>query len=124
MEQRSKRTLTATVSCGPKSVKRNEERIATQLKELWDYTQKIASEELADSSDESFAKVDPEMVKSTVEKINNALANKPVDAKVKQKLNYAKKNWSKNLEKYQRYKEILGKRNSFSKTDPDATLCE
>jgi transposase len=105
-----------------KSVKRNEERIAAQLKELWEYTQKVAAEELADTSDESFAKVDPEMVKATVEKINKALADKPVDAKVKQKLNYAKKNWPKNLEKYQGYKETLGKRNSFSKTDPDATF--
>ena len=39
-----------------------------------------------------------------------------------QKLNYAKRNWSKNLEKYKEQGAILGKRNSYSKTDPNATF--
>lgn len=33
-----------------------------------------------------------------------------------------KKNWSSNLEKYQEQEKILGSRNSYSKTDPDATF--
>src|SRR5690606_7522144 len=41
---------------------------------------------------------------------------------VKQKLNYAKKNWPSNLEKYKKQEGTLGERNSFSKTDPDATF--
>ncbi|MBZ4044806.1 IS1182 family transposase, partial [Flavobacterium hibisci] len=34
----------------------------------------------------------------------------------------AKKNWPKNLEKYKQQEEILQNRNSFSKTDTDATF--
>ena len=41
---------------------------------------------------------------------------------MKQKLNYAKKNWSKNLEKYEKQEALLSGRNSYSKTDVDATF--
>ena len=37
-------------------------------------------------------------------------------------MKYAKKNWPKNLDKYEKQQEILGDRNSYSKTDPDATF--
>ncbi len=37
-------------------------------------------------------------------------------------MNYAKKNWARNYEKYQEQEEILGERNSYSKTDTDATF--
>jgi hypothetical protein len=50
------------------------------------------------------------------------LRGKEVSKEVKQKLNYAKKHWPENLKKYARYESVLGKRNSFSKTDPDATF--
>ena len=45
-----------------------------------------------------------------------------VSPKVKQKLNYAKKHWPDNLEKYQQQEQQMGSRNSYSKTDPDATF--
>ena len=43
-------------------------------------------------------------------------------SKVRQKLNYAKKNWVANLDKYKNQQEILEGRNSYSKTDTDATF--
>ncbi|MCD9577584.1 IS5/IS1182 family transposase, partial [Flavobacterium sp. SCIV07] len=57
-----------------------------------------------------------------INKINAVLKEKKVPSKVRQKLNYAKKNWPKNLEKYEQQEEILQNRNSFSKTDTDATF--
>ena len=51
-----------------------------------------------------------------------ALADKPIDKKIKQKLNYAKKNWPENLDKYEQQQKILDGRNSYSKTDTDATF--
>ncbi len=51
-----------------------------------------------------------------------ALADKPIDKKIKQKLNYAKKNWPENLDKYEQQQKILDVRNSYSKTDTDATF--
>lgn len=41
---------------------------------------------------------------------------------MKQKLNYAKKNWPAKLEEYSQKEQLLGGRNSYSKTDPDATF--
>lgn len=44
-----------------------------------------------------------------------------VNPKVRQKLNYAKKNWPEILSKYQDKEKLLAGRNSYSKTDTDAT---
>ena len=41
---------------------------------------------------------------------------------MKQKLNYAKKNWPANTAKYNEAEKILDGRNSYGKTDNDATF--
>lgn len=105
-----------------KNVKNSRERIKNQLDELWKYTEEIAAEELKDNAPTSYEELKPEQVAKTIDEINTALKNKPVDKKIKQKLNYAKKNWPKNLEKYEQQEKDLGGRNNYSKTDPDATF--
>ncbi len=105
-----------------KSIKRSKERISKQLKELWDYTQKLAEEELADTAQASFDQIDPEKLEQTIEKIDKALSGKQVSKKVKQKLNYAKKNWPGKLREYEQKQAVLQGRNSYSKTDHDATF--
>lgn len=104
------------------SLKTNKERIKKQLDELWEYAQSIAEKEIEDTRPTEYSQVNPEKVKQTIEKIDKALQDKPVKKKVRQKLNYAKKAWVPNLEKYQRQEAILKGRKSFSKTDPDATF--
>ena len=59
-----------------KSIKLNKERIKKQLKELWDYTQNIAQEELEDTSPTTFEQIDSEKVADTIKKINKALKAK------------------------------------------------
>ena len=105
-----------------KSIKTSKERIRKQLKELWSYVEKVYAEEQMLPNQPDFEEIDPEKVAQTIDTINQALKDKEVDKKVKQKLNYAKKNWPKNLQKYNEQEAILGKRNSYSKTDPDATF--
>jgi len=105
-----------------KSIKRNKLRIKEQLADLWKYAEGVAAEELKDQSPADFETINAQQVEQTIEKINTALKDKKVDKKVKQKLNYAKRNWPQNLEKYERQEQILGERNSYSKTDPDATF--
>jgi len=105
-----------------KSIKRNKERIKTQLKELWKYAENVAKEELLDNDPTTFEEIDSTKVLNTIDSINEALKDKKIDKKVKQKLSYAKRNWPKNLDKYEKQQEILGDRNSYSKTDPDATF--
>lgn len=104
------------------SIKRNKLRIKEQLEDLWKYAERVAAEELKDQSPADFEKINAQQVEQTIEKINAALKDKQVDKKVKQKLNYAKRNWPQNLEKYDQQEQILGERNSYSKTDPDATF--
>jgi transposase len=105
-----------------KAIKKSKERIEQQLKELWQYTQELAEEEERQTDEEEFEAIDPEKVKETIEKIDEQLKDKPVSKKIKQKLSYAKKHWPGAIEKYKQQEEILGKRNSYSKTDEDATF--
>lgn len=104
------------------AIKTNKEKMAVQLEGLWNYAERIASEELKDKRPAGFAPTDPASVQNTIEAINNALKDKEVDKKVKQKLKYAQKNWPSNIAKYNEQEKILDGRNSYSKTDEDATF--
>jgi transposase len=106
-----------------KSIKKSRQRIEEQLEDLWNYTQEIAKEELQDTRPTRFDTTDSNAIKDTIEQINQVLKGKEnVDKKVRQKVNYAKKNWPDAIERYNQAEEILGDRNSYSKTDPDATF--
>jgi transposase len=105
-----------------KSLKTNKERIKKQLNKLWDYAQKVAAEELQDSTEKNFEEIDSDKVQRAIDQIDQALQGKAVDKKVKQKLTYARKNWPAKLEKYQQQEQTLNGRNSYSKTDPGATF--
>jgi len=105
-----------------RSISKSKDRIKKQLDELWSYAESVAREELENNEPDSFEKIDQQSVLKTIESIDKALKGKQVDKKVKQKLNYARKNWSENLKKYEEQEKTLGKRNSYSKTDPDATF--
>ena len=74
-----------------RAIKTSRDRIQRQLKELWSYAEQVAKEELEHNEPESFEEIDAEKVTQTIDKIDQALAGKEVDKKVKQKLNYAKK---------------------------------
>lgn len=104
------------------SIKTNKEKMKKQLDELWGYAQHIAAEELEEPDPPPFDKIDATLVKQTVEKIDAALKDKPVSKQVRQKLNYAKKHWPANLDKYAAQEKILSGRKSYSKTDTDATF--
>lgn len=104
------------------AIKSSKAKMEEQLKELWAYAERVAAEELKDETPESFAPVSAAQVKTTIEKIDQALEGKKISKKVKQKLQYAKKNWPSNVERYAQQEKVLGKRNSYSKTDTDATF--
>lgn len=105
-----------------KSIQTNKKKIEQQLKELWSYVESVYKQESLEVTTPDIENITPEKVTQAIDKINQALATKKVDKKVKQKLNYAKKNWSKNLEKYEKQEALLSGRNSYSKTDVDATF--
>jgi len=106
-----------------KAIKTSKERIKKQLDDLWQYAQNIAAAELPDTDPSDFGKIDPDKVEETIKLIDAALKDKPnVSSRVKQKLNYAKNNWPANLKKYEQQEKILQARNSYSKTDTDASF--
>jgi hypothetical protein len=74
-------------------------KIKEQLNELWQYAKSVAASELDDTDPFGFDKIDSQKVTQTVDAINAALKDKKIAKGVKQKLNYAKKNWPANLDK-------------------------
>jgi transposase len=108
-----------------KNISRGRERIKEQIDSLWAYAQQVAKEEEADTAPLEFDPADPEQVAQAIARIDQTLAEKPTDPKVRQKLNYARKHWPDNLRKYQHQESLINageKRSSFSKTDTDATF--
>ena len=104
------------------AIKTSKARMEEQLKELWAYAEQVAAEELKDEAPQSFAPVSAEQVKETIDRIDRALEGKEISKKKRQQLNYAKKNWPSNVDRYAQQEKILGDRNSYSKTDTDATF--
>ncbi len=105
-----------------RNVANNKEKIKKQLNELWEYAESVAKEELESNEPDHFEKIDPESIKRTIKQIDKALKDKPVDKKVRGKLDYARKHWPENLGRYQEQEKILGNRNSYSKTDNGASF--
>lgn len=106
-----------------KSIETNKEKMGKQLKEIWAYAQHIAKEEDKMPEPPDFTTIDSTKVKATVELLNEKLAGKEnVPKEVKDKLKYITKHYPQNIEKYERQEAIMGERNSYSKTDPDATF--
>ena len=105
------------------SIKYNKQKMESQLKELWSYAEQVAQEEMKDAQPITFNEISPEALEETITKIQEVLKEKQdVPKKVKQKLNYMKREWPKNVAKYAQQEAILQGRNSYSKTDTDATF--
>ncbi len=97
--------------------------MAKQLDTMWHYAQRIADVELQDTTPTDFSAIDKQKVQEVVAKIDAAIKDKPVTKTFKQKLNYVKKNFENNLDKYEHQQAIIGdNRSSYSKTDTDATF--
>lgn len=106
-----------------KAIATNKGKMKKQLAQIWEYAQSVAAAEddLPDPPD--FTTISKEKVKDTVEKLNQVLGKKEhIDKKMKAKLGYVTKHYPVNIARYEQQEAILGDRNSYSKTDPDATF--
>lgn len=107
------------------AIKTRKEKMAEQLDEMWNYAQAIADNEddEPEPAPPNLKEISPEKIENIVQKIEQKIRDNPkASSKAKAKLRYIKKNFSSNLEKYQKQESILGERSSYSKTDPDATF--
>lgn len=106
-----------------KAIKTNKARMAQQLEQMWQYAQGIADQEDKDPEPPDFKQLDPEKVKARAQKINKVLkGNDKASGKAKAKARYIEQNFPKKLEEYDQKEALLAHRNSYSKTDPDATF--
>ncbi|RKR84049.1 IS4 family transposase [Mucilaginibacter gracilis] len=106
-----------------KSIQTNKEKMKKQLTEIWQYAQQIASDEDKMPEPPDFTEIDSEKVKATIEQLNEKLAGKEsIDKKIKDKLKYVTKKYPESIAKYEQQETILKDRNSYSKTDTDATF--
>lgn len=106
-------------------IKNRQEKMAQELEKMWEYAQSVAEQEDNDPPEppSSKGKLDPERVAATAKKINEILKASPkASAKAKAKGRYIEKNYPTKLKEYQEQEELLQGRNSYSKTDPDATF--
>lgn len=104
------------------AIKTNKEKIKEQLESLWAYVEQVCQEEQAELEKPDFRELNPEKVDAAIARINEVLQDKKVDKKVNQKLGYASKNWADKLKEYAEKEAVLDGRNSYSKTDTDATF--
>ena len=106
-----------------KSIATNKDKMLTQLEELWNYAQSVSTDDDNNPEPPEFKEISKEVIQKTVEQIDAKLSsNENASSKAKAKLRYIKQNFEKNLEKYQEQEAILGERNSYSKTDTEATF--
>jgi transposase len=68
------------------------------------------------------AQITGEKLKEAVKQLEAELQEKPKDKPLKKAVRMLRKDLLPRLQKYETQQEILGERNSFSKTDPDATF--
>ncbi len=106
-----------------RSIQTNKEKMKKQLTEIWQYAQQVAQDEDRMPEPPDFSQIDSQKIRETADKLSEKLAGaENVDKKVKGKLRYITKNFPENLAKYEQQEAILGERNSYSKTDTDATF--
>jgi transposase len=106
-----------------KSIQTNKEKMKVALQEIWDYAQRVAKAEAELPEPPDLKDIDKEKVQSTVDKLNTVLGNNPsVSNKIRAKLRYVTKNYPSKIAQYEQQESVLADRNSYSKTDPDATF--
>jgi transposase len=68
------------------------------------------------------SKITSEKLETAVKQLEEKLQEKPKDKPLKKAVRQLRKDLLPRLQKYEASQEILGNRNSYSKTDPDATF--
>ena len=105
-----------------KSIHTRISRIAEQLEEIWQYAESVTKQELRDSAPLTYQDITPEKVEKALCQIDDALNGVDADRKMKAKVKRVRKSWPEQIRKYESQGKILDGRNSYSKTDNDATF--
>jgi transposase len=96
----------------------NSEEIEAIAREL---SEKLKEEDLKNGDNEE-KEINSKELEEIARKLNEKLKKKPKDKKTKKALNKLTRDYIPRLMKYEAYQNNFGQRNSFSKTDEDATF--
>lgn len=111
-----------------KSTKRYKEKLKEKCKELFAQIEIINKEENDEYGDRNLEElgegtpIDSTAIEEAVKRIDERLAQDPTDKKLKKAKKTIEKDYLPRMKKYERQEEILAERNSYSKTDTDATF--
>lgn len=111
-----------------KSTKRYKEKLREKCKELFAYAEIINKEENDEYGDRNLEElgegkpIDSKAIEDAVKRIDEKLAVTPSDRKLKKAKKTIEKDYLPRMKKYEQQEEILAERNSYSKTDTDATF--
>jgi transposase len=103
------------------SVEKNKEKLEEKIKSvLQDIENQTKEDDKTMSQDNSSQAIDSKLIKEKLSQLNARL--KESDKKAKKKLSELQQEYLPRLEKYENQLDTLENRNSFSKTDTDATF--
>jgi transposase len=111
-----------------KTTTRYQQAVMEKVKELFKEIDQINKEEDREYGDNDLdelgegKEINSEEIETLAKQLSEKLKKKPQDKKTKSALKKLTKEYIPRLKKYEKYQEILEKRNSFSKTDEDATF--
>lgn len=109
-----------------KSIINRKAKMLHELEQIWKYVESMTASELKDTSPIQYGEINPDVLAATVNSLNEALSKLPpeveVDKKKLKRLRDISNHWPEQLSKYSHQLELMGNRNSYSKTDIDATF--
>lgn len=111
-----------------KNTKRYKEQLGKKVEELLEEVERVNEAEDEQYGDKDLeemgeeAQVDAEKIKKKIEELNERLKEKPKNQKLKKVVRKLEHEYLPRLEKYEQQEKLLAGRNSYSKTDPEATF--
>ena len=111
-----------------KNTKRYKEQLGEKVEELLEEVERVNAAEdeqygdkdLAEMGEE--AKIDAEKIKKKMKALNERLKKTPEDKQIKKVVRKLEGEYLPRMEKYEQQEKLLAGRNSYSKTDPEATF--
>jgi transposase len=111
-----------------KNTKRYKEQVQRKIRELWEEIERENEAEQEEYGDQDLPEVgeeaesDSQRLKEKIEELNERLRKDPRNNTLKKAVRKMEKDYLPRLEKYEEQEKKLAGRNSYSKTDEDATF--
>lgn len=112
-----------------KTIEKNKAKLEDKIRSILDQIDEGIAQDNADAPVEDSVTLDSESLKRIVDKINKENKKLPTDTKEEKEKKKAMRKAARQLqrmqekeEEYEKHLDTMGERNSYSKTDPDATF--